>query len=35
VSSDHEGLPVATYVGALVVEGVIILLIWVVERTFG
>jgi hypothetical protein len=35
VSSHREDLPVATYVGALVVEGVIILLIWMVERTFG
>jgi hypothetical protein len=35
VSSDHEDLSVATYVGALAVEGVIILLIWMVERVFG
>jgi hypothetical protein len=32
---ENEDLPVATYVGALVVEGAIILLIWVVGRAFG
>jgi hypothetical protein len=35
VSAEREGLPAATYIGALVFEVVIILLIWAVGRAFG